>query len=201
MQLWRHNAPVKLFFPHPLKHPRGHQFFCVAPVFLSLYFYLVTPWLITLIPSFSVPRPLWTSLSSVRPFFVKHIFCLTPPPPGLPGWDKGRTIWPAQNLTDFVRNKVKLSVNFECQYLLNKNCYGHDFDVYGKLWYRTFRKKMISKYIMKSRSENFDPKFGKSGKIGIPSWGLEFHTFRKFVIQHLCIIIMSIVSKFERRRI
>ena len=28
---------------------------------------------------------------------------------------------------NFVQNKVELSVDFECQYLLNKNCYNHDF--------------------------------------------------------------------------
>ena len=40
----------------------------------------------------------------------------------------------------FVQNKVELSFDFECQYLLNKHCYDYDFGVYGKLWWRAFRK-------------------------------------------------------------
>ena len=52
-----HNAPVKLFIPHPPRmRPRGHHFLGVAPVSLSLYFPLAQPYIDTLINLFPVPR-------------------------------------------------------------------------------------------------------------------------------------------------
>ena len=78
------NAPVKLFYPYPSplpRHPRVHHYFCFTPVFLSIYFCLAPPFLNSLI----------TLFSSAPPFFITHIFPLTP---GLPEGDGGRTIWP-----------------------------------------------------------------------------------------------------------
>ena len=53
-----------------------------APVFLSLYFYLSLPYLITLIPSFSNALPFFTSFSFSLLFFITHIFRQTPRLPG-----------------------------------------------------------------------------------------------------------------------
>ena len=89
----RLNTPVKLFWPHPL--PRAPiTFLVVAPVFLSLHFFLAPPWFITLIPSFCSVPPFFHFILQCRTLFFKHIFHLTP---GLPGEDGGRTIWPAHN--------------------------------------------------------------------------------------------------------
>ena len=76
-------APVKLFCPNPpLGTPEDTTFWGVAPVFLSLYFYLAPPYIITKV----------TLFSSAPPFFITRIYSLTP---GLPGGDGGRTIRPA----------------------------------------------------------------------------------------------------------
>ena len=64
------------------RHPRGHHFFLVAPVLLSLYFFLSPPHIITN----------FTLFSSALHFLVTCIFPLTP---GL-GREVGRTIWPAR---------------------------------------------------------------------------------------------------------
>ena len=52
--------------------PPGHQFFLAAPVLLSLYFFLASPYINTLI----------TLFCSAPPFFITHIFPLTPGQPG-----------------------------------------------------------------------------------------------------------------------
>ena len=67
-------------------------FWGAAQVFLPLYIYLAPPSFITFIPSFLNAPPLFTSFSSAPPFFITHIFLLTP---GLPRGDGVRTIWPA----------------------------------------------------------------------------------------------------------
>ena len=51
--------------------PLGTSPFLVAPVFLSLYFYLAPPWLITIIPSFSSAKKNY--LSHQKHFNVKYI--------------------------------------------------------------------------------------------------------------------------------
>ena len=75
-------APVKLLRPHPPGHPRGHHLFLVAPVLLSLYYFLAPPYIITKLTLFRVPRP-----------FLSQSFFLWPR--GCPGGDGGRKIWPA----------------------------------------------------------------------------------------------------------
>ena len=76
----KHNAPVKLFCPHPPGTLGDIIFWGVASVLLSLYFYLAPPSLITLMNLFP----------SAPPFFIIRIFLWTQ------GCSKGtgvRTIW------------------------------------------------------------------------------------------------------------
>ena len=71
-------APVKSFCPHP---PRGHHFFGVVLVSLSLYFSLAPPYINTIV----------TPFSSAPHLLITHIFLW---PRGCPRGDGGRTIWP-----------------------------------------------------------------------------------------------------------
>ena len=75
------NGQVKLFCPYPTRAPQGTSLFFVAPVLLSLYFFLAPPYIITK----------FTLFSSAPPFFITRTFSLTP----RLGGDGGRTIWPA----------------------------------------------------------------------------------------------------------
>ena len=70
----------------PLQAPPGTSLFLgVAPVLLSLYFFLAPPYIITNFTLFFFSAP---------PFFITHIFPLTP---RLPQGDGVRTIWPVHN--------------------------------------------------------------------------------------------------------
>ena len=66
------HAPVKLFYPHPPRAPPGTSLFLVARVSSSLNFCLAPPYVNTIT----------TLFSSAPPFFITHVFSLTP---GLPG--------------------------------------------------------------------------------------------------------------------
>ena len=52
---------------------------------------------------------------------------------------------------------------------------------------------------MNSRSGNFGPKLGKSGKSGFLRGGQNLKFFEVLFFQHLDIIVMSIVPKFEQK--
>ena len=62
------NGQVKLFCPYPTRAPQGTSLFFVAPVLLSLYFFLAPPYIITK----------FTLFSSAPPFFITRTFSLTP---------------------------------------------------------------------------------------------------------------------------
>ena len=75
------NAPVKLFCPHPPGTPVDITFiFGCLGLFITLFLYF-PPYSITVIHSFSSVLPFLHFIFQCPPFFITHIFPLTP---GLP---------------------------------------------------------------------------------------------------------------------
>ena len=73
--------------PIPPGNLEDITFWGVAPVFLSLYFYLAPPYLITLIPPFSSDPAFFHFIFLCPALFITHIFPSTPGQQG--GWGMG----------------------------------------------------------------------------------------------------------------